>query len=86
MLPLKTRGFVGVLLTFWRVRLNSGVPLRTTDWKAVSDGLFKFMNTSIVTHPGVILGAVDIINLRDTGERLTVPTGYGFAAVRYDDG
>ncbi|KAH0564778.1 hypothetical protein GP486_001835 [Trichoglossum hirsutum] len=65
-------------------RLNSGVLLRRTEWKSISDGFYKFMNPAITTHPGVIKGVRNLVNIHDTGERVPIGAGFIFAGVRYD--
>lgn len=58
--------------------------LRRTDWKAISDGHYKFMNPAIVSHPGVVQAVTNVVNIHDTGERITTVGGYGWAGVSYD--
>jgi hypothetical protein len=42
------------------------------------------MNPAITTHPGVIKGVRNLVNIHDTGERVPIGAGFIFAGVRYD--
>jgi hypothetical protein len=42
------------------------------------------MNPTVVSHPGVIQGMINVINIYDTGERITTVGKYGWAGVTYD--
>jgi hypothetical protein len=71
-------------------RLNGAAVARhDTGWQPVSDGLYSYPNPkpalpALVTHPGVVLAAVAITNIRDTGQIFTTPDGSELMAVRFD--
>jgi hypothetical protein len=87
---------VRVVRTIVVQRANEGaVVRRDTGWLPVTDGRYAYpdytvtpgLNPSppIKTHPGVVSGARDIVNIQDTGLRFTT-SKYGtiLAAVRFD--
>ena len=65
-------------------RLNSGIVVRSSVLKPVTNGLYAFQNSKIITHPGLVKGYTAIRNLRDLpGEPITID-GTKFAPVKYD--
>lgn len=65
-------------------RLDTGQVVRSSVLKPVTDGLYRFQNAKIVTHPGLIRGYYNIRNVRDLpGDPITI-SGTKFAPVKYD--
>lgn len=74
---------VDVVRTVTIERRNSGVVSRhDSGWQAASDGLYDF-GPGIVTHPGVVRRITKVVNIRETGQVITVD-GKQLAAVRFD--
>lgn len=75
---------VEVVRTITMERRNNAIVTRTdSGWKAVSDGVYQFPGTTIVTHPGVVTSITDVVNINDTGQVITVG-GVEMAAVYFD--
>ncbi len=75
---------VVVVRTITIQRRNNAIVTRTdSGWQAVSDGLYQFPGTPIVTHPGVASRITNVVNIRDTGQVITVG-GIDMAAVYFD--
>jgi hypothetical protein len=80
---------VRVIRTIKMLRDNAGRVQRTdSGWQAVTDGRYRWPRAELHTHPGVVLGATRVINIRDTGqgggERWTSSAGTELMAVRFD--
>ena len=74
-----------VVRTITIERQNGAAIVRhDSGWQPVSDGIYKYPKPDLVTHPGVVHGAVAISNIRDTGQRFTTPDGSELMAVRFD--
>ena len=68
-------------------RSNSGTIMRRdSGWQPASDGRYDFPASSgIVTHPGIVRGATNVGNIRDTDQRFTTQDGtVELMAVRFD--
>jgi hypothetical protein len=75
---------VVVVRTITMERRNNAVITRSdSGWQAVGDGLFDYPGTTIVTHPGVVTRITGVLNIRDTGQVVTVG-GKDMAAVYLD--
>ena len=76
---------VRVIRTIKMLRQNSGRVNRIdSGWVAVTDGRYQWPRPEMLTHPGVVLGATEVVNIRDTGLRWTTPQGTELMAVRFD--
>jgi hypothetical protein len=76
---------VRVIRTIKMLRDNAGRVQRTdSGWQAVTDGRYRWPRAELHTHPGVVLGATRVINIRDTGQRWTSSAGTELMAVRFD--
>ena len=76
---------VGVVRTITIERQNGGVVARhDSGWQAVSDGVYAYPNTNLVTHPGLVRGVMNVTNIRDTGQTYTTSDGSELMAVRFD--
>jgi hypothetical protein len=76
---------VRVVRTITIERQNGAAIVRhDSGWQAVSDGVYLYPQPSLITHPGVVWGAVAVTNIRDTGQRHTTPDGTELMAVRFD--
>jgi hypothetical protein len=76
---------VRVIRTIKMLRDNAGRVQRTdSGWQAVTDGRYRWPRAELHTHPGVVLGATHVINIRDTGQRWTSSAGTELMAVRFD--
>jgi type 1 fimbria pilin len=76
---------VEVVRTITIERRNNAIITRTdSGWKAVSDGIYQFPGSNIVTHPGVVTRITDVVNINDTGQVITVTGGVDMAAVYFD--
>ena len=59
--------------------------LRTdSGWVAVTDGEYNWPRSDLRTHPGVVLAARRVTNIRDTGQRWTTDGGTELMAVKFD--
>jgi hypothetical protein len=76
---------VGVVRTITIERQNRGVVTRhDSGWQAVSDGVYAYPNTDLVTHPGLVRGVVNVTNIRDTGQTYSTSDGSELMAARFD--
>ena len=76
---------VFVVRTIMIERQNTGVVTRTdTGWRAVAYGDYEVLLKAVVTHPGVVLGATKVKNIRNTGQNFIGPGGSQFEAVVFD--
>lgn len=76
---------VRVMRTIKMLRQNSGRVNRIdSGWVAVTDGRYQWPRPEMQTHPGVVLGATEVMNIRDTGLRWTTSQGTELTAVRFD--
>ena len=74
-----------VIRTIKLLRDNSGRVYRTdSGWQAATDGTYDWPRADLRTHPGVVLAAARITNIRDTGQRWTSSLGTELGAVRFD--
>jgi len=74
---------IDVVRTVTIERRNSGMVSRhDSGWQAASDGSYDF-GPGIVTHPGVVRRITRVVNIRETGQVLTID-GKQLAAVRFD--
>jgi hypothetical protein len=75
---------VVVVRTITIERRNNAIITRSdSGWRAVSDGVYQFPGSAIVTHPGVIPRITGVVNILDTGQVLNVG-GIDMAAVYFD--
>jgi hypothetical protein len=78
---------VRVVRTITIQRLNTGTVVRhDSGWQAVSDGVYKYPDPALITHPGVVARATRVTNIRDTGQTYTTTdsTHAELMAVRFD--
>jgi hypothetical protein len=64
-------------------RNNARVTRRDSGWQAVTDGEYVYPGGVLVTHPGVVRRIRKVVNIRETGQVVTVD-GVEMAAVRFD--
>jgi hypothetical protein len=73
-----------VVRTITIERRNNAIVTRSdSGWRAVSDGVYQFPGSPIVTHPGVVTRITEVTNILDTGQVLHVG-GVDMAAVYFD--
>jgi len=65
-------------------RLDTGRVVRSSVLKPVTDGLYRFQNLKIVTHPGLVRGYHNIRNVRDLPGDPIIISGTKFVPVKYD--
>jgi hypothetical protein len=76
---------VGVIRTIKLLRDNAGRVRRTdSGWQATTDGRYRWPRPDTRTHPGVVRGVTQVLNIRDTGLRWTTSAGTELMAVRFD--
>ncbi|HEY1329477.1 MAG TPA: hypothetical protein VGI14_21260 [Casimicrobiaceae bacterium] len=76
---------VRVVRTITIERQNGASVVRhDSGWQALSDGAYRYPKPDLVTHPGVVPGARDVVNIRDTGQRITTSDSSELMAVRFD--
>ena len=76
---------VRVVRTITIERQNSGSVVRhDSGWQALTDGEFRYPKPDIVSHPGVVLAARRVVNIRDTGQRFATSDASELMAVRFD--
>ena len=76
---------VRVVRTITIERQNGGSIVRhDSGWQALSNGDYRYPHADLVTHPGVVLGARHVVNIRDTGQRFTTSDKSELMAVRFD--
>jgi len=75
---------VDLVRTITMERKNTAIVVRRdSGWKAVGDGLFAFPGSPIATHPGVVRRITNVVNVRETGQIVTVD-GFELATVYFD--
>jgi hypothetical protein len=66
-------------------RLNTGTVIRRdSGWKAVTEGRYAYPEPDLRTHPGVVLGVVNVSNIRETGQTYTTAAHTIMMAARFD--
>ena len=76
---------VRVVRTITIQRQNgAAITRKDSGWQAVTDGTYQYPKTDLITHAGVVRGASKVVNIRDTGRRLTTSDGSELMAVRFD--
>jgi hypothetical protein len=75
---------VRVVRTITIERTNAAIVVRhDSGWQATSDGAYSFPGTAITTHPGVVKGVTNTINIRDLGSSVEVDS-ISLSAVTFD--
>jgi hypothetical protein len=79
---------VRVVRTITIERQNGAAVIRhDSGWQAASDGNYDYPQPGIVTHPGVVLGVVNVSNIRDLGpgpDQSAMISANQLLAVRFD--
>jgi hypothetical protein len=76
---------VRVVRTITIQRENGGTVVRhDSGWQAVTEGVYVYPTPGLRTHPGVVRGVRDVINISDTGQTFNTSDGSLLMAVRFD--